>query len=91
MSGSAGLIYRVRRLLYLMAGFEQLLNEQHLKTRAEMGRLFVLCLSADLVGVPLLPSTRSLDLLPYVVPQIMGWRRKAVLEGEFPAAPGGAC
>ncbi len=91
MQGIAGLIGRVRHLLYLMAGFEQLLNEQHLKTRDEMGRLFVLCLSADLAGVPLLPSTRALDLLPYVVPQIMGWRRAAVLEGEFPSAPGGAC
>lgn len=85
------LIHQFRRTLYLMAGFEQLLGEQSLRTRAEMERLFVLALSSDAAGLPMLPAEQVVRLLPYLVPQILIWRRMATLQGELPAAPGGVC
>lgn len=75
--------------LYLMAGFEQLLREQSLETRAEMERLFVMVLYSDVSGLPMLPAEQVLLLLPYVMPQIMTWHRLATLKGELPSLPGG--
>jgi len=83
------LVRVLRHTLYLMAGFEHPLGEGALRRRAELERLFVLALSGDLAGLPMLPSSHILALLPYVTPQIMTWRRLATVQGELPSSPGG--
>ena len=83
------LIQGFRHTLYLMAGFEHHLGEGSLRRRAELERLFVLALSGDLMGLPMLPPGQRLRLLPYVTPQIMTWHRLTTVQGELPSSPGG--
>lgn len=44
------------------------------KARGDLGRLFILILFGDLLGVPILPPYYSLRLLPYIVPELDTWR-----------------
>jgi hypothetical protein len=53
-----------------------------LKRRAELERLFILLTASDLLGAPVGPQPGGLWLLPFVVPQIMYWRRRLALWGE---------
>jgi hypothetical protein len=36
----------------------------------------------DLLGIPILPPYYSLRLLPYVTPQISGWKRRMLRERD---------
>ncbi|PKO23106.1 MAG: hypothetical protein CVU38_05920 [Chloroflexi bacterium HGW-Chloroflexi-1] len=53
------------------------------KERAQRERLFVLAIFGDLLGVPILPPYYALRLLPYVVPDITGWRRSMLRERDL--------
>lgn len=44
------------------------------KERGQLEHLFILVVFGDLLGVPILPPYYTLRLLPYVVPNIAGWR-----------------
>lgn len=44
------------------------------KERGQLEHLFILIVFGDLLGVPILPPYYTLRLLPYVVPNIAGWR-----------------
>jgi hypothetical protein len=54
-----------------------------LKTRSSMEHLFIFITMGDLLGVPILPPYYSLRLLPYVVPQIKGWKRRMLKERDL--------
>ena len=53
------------------------------KERGNRERLFVLIVFGDLLGVPVLPPYYTLRLLPYVMPNITGWRRSMLRERDL--------
>jgi hypothetical protein len=53
------------------------------KERGMIERLFVLCVFGDVLGVPILPPYYALRLLPYVVPEIEGWRHSMLRERDL--------
>ena len=53
------------------------------KERANLERLFILVVFGDLLGVPVLPPYYTLRLLPYVMPNITGWRRSMLRERDL--------
>lgn len=48
----------------------------HLRRRAELERLWVVLMLSEQEGIPLAPPDLQLRLLPYLVPQILSWRRR---------------
>lgn len=53
-----------------------------LKRRAELERIFIFLTASYLEGVPVMPPSAALRLLPYLVPQILYWRRRLALWDE---------
>jgi hypothetical protein len=53
------------------------------KARNERERLFTMIVFGDLIGVPLLPPYYVLRLIPYIVPNLEGWRRSMLRERDF--------
>jgi hypothetical protein len=53
------------------------------KERAHLEHLFILVVFGDLLGVPVLPPYYTLRLLPYVAPNITGWRRSMLREKDI--------
>jgi hypothetical protein len=53
------------------------------KERGMIERLFILVVFGDVLGVPILPPYYALRLLPYVTPNIEGWRRSMLRERDL--------
>ena len=53
-----------------------------LRRRDELEQMFMLMTIGDLMGVSLAPPLSGLWLLPYLVPQILYWRRRLALWDE---------
>jgi hypothetical protein len=53
------------------------------KERGMIERLFILAVFGDVLGVPILPPYYALRLLPYVVPNIEGWRYSLLRERDL--------
>jgi len=53
------------------------------KERASLERMFILVVFGDLLGIPVLPPYYTLRLLPYIVPDITGWRRSMLRERDI--------
>lgn len=53
------------------------------KERAKLEHLFVLVVFGDFLGVPVLPPYYTLRLLPYVIPNISGWRHSMLRERDI--------
>src|SRR5262244_2444145 len=70
----------IRETIYGMAAHD--MSRAALRTRASMEHLFILITMGDLLGVPILPPYYSLRLLPYVTPQIAGWKRRMLRERD---------
>jgi hypothetical protein len=68
-------------VVYGMASHE--MTRHAVKTRASMEHLFILITMGDLLGVPILPPYYSLRLLPYVTPQVAGWKRRMLRERDL--------
>ncbi len=51
--------------------------------RGRLERLFVLAVFGDLLGVPILPPYYTLRLLPYIVPQLAGWKASLLRERDL--------
>lgn len=54
-----------------------------MRTRGTLEHLFILITFGDLVGVPILPPYYAMRLLPFIVPEITGWRRRLLRERDF--------
>jgi hypothetical protein len=54
-----------------------------IRRRTEMERLFALMLSAELLGLPLLPPHYLLRFLPFEMPVLLSWRRLSAFEREL--------
>ena len=72
---------RMREFLYVMFGLE--FAQHAVEMRASVETLFMLGTVGDMIGVPVMPPYYSLRLLPYIVPQIEGWKRRMLREKEF--------
>jgi hypothetical protein len=53
------------------------------KERAHLEHLFILVVFGDLLGIPVLPPYYTLRLLPFVAPNITGWRRTLLRERDI--------
>ncbi len=53
------------------------------RQRASLEHLFILITFGDLVGVPILPPYYCMRLLPFIVPEIGGWRRRLLRERDL--------
>ena len=69
------------KFVYGMTGYE--FARHAVEMRHELESVFMVVTFGDLVGVPVLPPVYSLQLLPYVVPEIAGWKRQLAQRKEF--------
>ena len=53
------------------------------KQRGQLEHMFVLIVFGDMVGIPILPPYYTLRLLPYVVPNIRGWKFSLMRERDL--------
>jgi hypothetical protein len=61
-----------------VADFDQVLKSQTtVQTRAEMERMVMLSVAAELAGLSLAPADLALRLMPHFVPHVYQWRRVA--------------
>jgi hypothetical protein len=78
-------IRRVRRVLgevlYGMALHD--IVRANLRMRGSLEHIFILITFGDMVGVPILPPYYCMRLLPFVVPEINGWRRRLLRERDY--------
>jgi len=71
----------LREFLFGMTTYE--FAQQAVEIRASIETLFMLSVFGDMIGVPVLPPYYGLRLLPHVVPQIAGWKRRVLREREL--------
>jgi hypothetical protein len=72
---------KIREFLHGFYAYE--FERQALEMRGEVESAFMLITFGDMLGVPVLPPLYSLRLLPYVVPQVQGWKRRVMREREI--------
>ena len=53
------------------------------KQRGQLEHMFVLIVFGDMIGIPILPPYYTLRLLPYVVPNIRGWKISLMRERDL--------
>jgi hypothetical protein len=53
------------------------------KARNEHNRLFTMMVFGDLIGVPIFPPYYTLRLIPYIIPDLEGWRRSMLRERDL--------
>jgi hypothetical protein len=53
------------------------------KERSHLEHMFILIVFGDILGIPILPPFYTLRLLPYVVPNIAGWKRSMLRERDL--------
>jgi hypothetical protein len=76
---------RARRILgdVLYGMFLHDMVRASMRTRGTLEHLFILITFGDLVGLPVLPPYYAMRLLPFVVPEINGWRRRLLRERDI--------
>ncbi len=77
----ASLVKAIREFLYGMTGYE--FEEHALEMRGALETLFISITFGDMLGLPIIPPYYSLRVLPYVVPNIAGWKRRVLRERGF--------
>ncbi len=55
----------------------------NVRARASLEHLFILITFGDMVGLPILPPYYCIRLLPFIVPEINGWRRRLLRERDL--------
>lgn len=67
---------RLRAFLVVFAGFDQTLRSQtRVKSRAEIKRMVMLATTTELMGLSVVPPSLVVALLPYMVPNVVQWKR----------------
>lgn len=74
-------VHIVGEMFYGMTVYEMVRDLK--KERGMIERLFILVVFGDVLGVPILPPYYALRLLPYVVPNINGWRYSLLRERDL--------
>lgn len=54
-----------------------------MEMRGALETLFMSITFGDMIGLPIIPPYYSLRLLPYVTPNIKGWKRRVLRERAF--------
>ncbi|MBI4527155.1 MAG: hypothetical protein HY695_25445 [Deltaproteobacteria bacterium] len=70
-----------KQFTYGMTGYQFVRHA--LATRKDLESIFIVLTLGDLIGVPVLPPSYSLRLLPYLVPELAGWKRRMAVRKEF--------
>jgi hypothetical protein len=70
----------VREIWYGMTGYEFAHHALHL--RAELEDLLLLMVVGDIIGVPVLPPYYARRLLPYLLPRLEAYKRRALRERD---------
>lgn len=88
MSWRAWLMQWHRRInqFLLGASLTWTLVPYRIRFRAETEHIIGLILNAQLVGLPVLPPTSVLRLLPYFVPNLLYWRRMTIFDAALEGA-----
>jgi hypothetical protein len=81
--GGEGLLHALREFMYGMTGHE--FARHALETRSHLQTIFMVSCLGDMIGLPVMPPYYSLRLLPFVVPEVQGWKRKVLREHDFTA------
>jgi hypothetical protein len=68
-------------IMYGMALYE--IERSHRRSRGALEHLFILITFGDIVGLPILPPYYCMRLLPFIVPEISGWRRRLARERDY--------
>ena len=79
----------VRELIYdflIGATLSWVLVPFQIRKRREMERIISLMFSTELMGMPLLPPSAHLRLLPFLMPSLMYWRRMTVFDRAIEGA-----
>ena len=71
----------VREFFYGFYAYE--FERQALEMRGELDTVFMLITLGDMLGLPVIPPLYSLRILPYVVPNIAGWKRRVLRERDL--------
>ncbi len=79
--GVRGLLSRFSEAVYGMALHGQV--TAIMKEKMYIEYLFMLMTVGDMMGIPLLPPYYTLRLLPYMVPNIKGWKLRMLRERDF--------
>lgn len=75
-TGATGFLAGLREFAYGMTGHE--FARHALATRASLETVFLGVTMGDMIGLPIIPPYYSLRLLPYAIPSIMSWKRRAL-------------
>ena len=68
----------LREFAHGMAGYE--FARHAMEERAARESLFMAITLGDMLGVPVMPPYYSLRLLPYALPDLAAWKRRALRE-----------
>jgi hypothetical protein len=71
----------IKEFLFGMAVYETAMVP--LKEKAELERLLFLTMFGDLLGIPIMRSYYTLQLLPYVCPRIEIWKRSTLRSRDW--------
>jgi hypothetical protein len=71
----------IGQIIYGATIYEMVRDLQQERGRLE--RLFIVAVFGDLLGVPILPPYYTLRLLPYIVPQLAGWKVSLLRERDL--------
>ncbi len=75
------LVQAIRDIFYGASVYEMVRDLN--KERGKIDRLFIVIVFGDLMGIPILPPYYTLRLLPYIVPQLRGWKMSLLRERDF--------
>lgn len=76
-----GFILALGSMIYGASVYE-MVRDLH-KERSHLEHLFVLIVFGDILGIPVLPPYYTLRLLPYIAPNISGWKRSMLRERDL--------
>jgi hypothetical protein len=76
-----GFLAALREFAYGMTGHEFARHALH--TRANLETIFMVTCMGDMIGLPVIPPYYSLRLLPFVVPNVVTWKRRTMRDRHF--------
>lgn len=77
----AGVLHAGLDMLYGATVYEMVRDLN--KERAHLEHMFALVVFGDLLGIPILPPYYTLRLLPYIMPNLPGWRNSLLRERDL--------
>ena len=75
------LTHMIGQMFYGATVYEMVRDLQ--KERSHLEHLFILIVFGDILGIPVLPPYYTLRLLPYAMPNFMGWKRSMLREWDL--------